>query len=150
MAWARDSAHAESFLRGLAERFPQDNLVQWVVLRTVRAHLLRTAVPYVLTGATLRGCIYPAYVRDEAYLAAKQGATAAAEFQKILDHRGLVGECEMGALAHLGIARASELQGDTIKARAAYQDFPTLWKDADADIPIYKQAKTEDAKLLSP
>jgi len=98
--------------------------VQSVVLPTVHAQielsqknpersieLLRTAAPYELTDASLKGCIYPAYVRGEAYLAAKQGTAAAAEFQKILDHRGLVGACETGALAHLGIARAYALQG---------------------------------------
>ena len=161
LAWAGDSEHAESLLNNLAERFPQDTLVQSVVLPTVHAQnelsrknpersieLLRAAAPYELTAASLGGCIYPAYVRGEAYLAAKQAAAAAAEFQKILDHRGLVGECETGALAHLGTARAYALQGDTVKARAAYQDFLTLWKDADPDIPIYKAAKAEYAKLL--
>jgi eukaryotic-like serine/threonine-protein kinase len=160
LAWAGDSEHAESLLNGLAGRFPQDTLVQSVVLPTVHAQielsrknpersieLLRAAVPYELTSASLGGCIYPPFVRGEAYLAAKQGAAAAAEFQKILDHRGLVGGCETGALAHLGIARAYALQGDTVKARAAYQDFLTLWKDADPDIPIYKAAKAEYAKL---
>jgi hypothetical protein len=81
------------------------------------------------------------------YLVAKQGAPAAAEFQKILDHRGIVLNEPIGALAHLGLARAYVLQGDTIKARTAFQDFLTLWKDADPDIPILKQAKAEYAKL---
>ena len=82
-----------------------------------------------------------------AYLAAHKGSEAAAEFQKILDHRGLVLNQPIGALAHLGLVRAYELQGDTAKARTAYQDFLTLWKDADSDIPILKQAKAEYAKL---
>ena len=86
-------------------------------------------------------------MRGEAYLAAHQGSEAAAEFQKILDHRGVVSNEPIGALAHLGLARAYVLHGDTTKARAAYQDFLTLWKDADPDIPILKQAKTEYAKL---
>ena len=98
-------------------------------------------------GAALNRCIYPAYVRGEAYLAAKQGTAAAAEFQKILDHRGLVGLCETGALARLGLARAYVLQGDTAKAKAAYQDFLTVWKEADPDIPVLIAAESEYAKL---
>ena len=158
--WADDTAHAESLLDGLAKRFPQDTLVQSVVLPTVQAQielvrknpersieLLRNAAPYELTNASLKGCMYPAYVRGEANLVAKQAAAAAAEFQKILDHRGLVGTCETNALARLELARASVLQGDTVKARTAYQDFLTLWKDADPDIPILKQAKAEYSKL---
>ena len=83
----------------------------------------------------------------EAYIASGQGAAAVAEFQKILDHRGLVQNCPTGALAHVGLARAYVLQGDTVKARAAYQDFLTLWKDGDPDIPILAAAKSEYAKL---
>jgi hypothetical protein len=102
-------------------------------------------------------CLYPTYIRGEAYLAAGQGKSAAAEFQKILDHNGIVWNCWTGALAHLGLARAYALdskssQGadaDAARTRAltAYNDFFTLWKDADPDIPILKQAKTEFAKL---
>jgi eukaryotic-like serine/threonine-protein kinase len=84
---------------------------------------------------------------SEAYLSEQQGQLAAAEFQKILDHRGIVLNEPIGALAHLGLARAYALQGDTAKAKSAYQDFLTLWKDADPDIPILKQAKAEYAKL---
>ena len=91
--------------------------------------------------------MYPVFIRGEAYLAAHQGPEAAAEFQKILDHRGIVVNSAMGALAHLGLARAYVLQGDTVKAKAAYQDFLTLWKDADPDIPILIAAKSEYAKL---
>ena len=86
-------------------------------------------------------------MRGESYLAAHQGGEAAAEFQKILDHRGIVVNGPIGALAHLGLARAYVLQGDTAKAKAAYQDFLTLWKDADPDIPILIAAKAEYAKL---
>jgi hypothetical protein len=75
------------------------------------------------------------------------GSAAAAEFQKIIDHRGIVTNFPLGALAHFGLARANVLQGDTVKAKAAYQDFFTLWKDADPDIPILKEAKAEYAKL---
>jgi eukaryotic-like serine/threonine-protein kinase len=90
---------------------------------------------------------YPVCIRGEAYLAAHQGSEAAAEFQKILDHRGLVINEPIGALAHLQLGRAYAMSGDTDKARAAYQDFLTLWKDADPDFPILNQAKAEHAKL---
>jgi len=99
------------------------------------------------------------YVRGEAYLAAGQGNAAAAEFQKILDHSGIVSNCWTGALAHLGVARANALQARTsqgadadaarVRALAAYKDFLTLWKDADPNIPILKQAKAEYAKLAA-
>jgi hypothetical protein len=102
-------------------------------------------------------CLYPTYIRGEAYLAAGQGNAAAAEFQKILDHGGIVWNCWTGALAHLGVARANALQSKNaqgadadaarVRALAAYKDFLTLWKDADPDIPILKQAKAEYAKL---
>ena len=87
------------------------------------------------------------YIRGDTYLAARQGAEAAADFQLILDHPGIIGNFPIGALAHLGLGRAYALMGDTPKAKAAYQDFLALWKDADPDIPILKQAKTEYAKL---
>jgi eukaryotic-like serine/threonine-protein kinase len=87
------------------------------------------------------------YVRGQAYLAKHQGAEAAREFQKIVDHPGITIGDAFSVLAHLGVARAHAMQGDTAKARAAYQDFLTLWKDADPDIPILNQAKTEYAKL---
>jgi eukaryotic-like serine/threonine-protein kinase len=83
----------------------------------------------------------------EAYLAARQGVQAAAEFQKILDHRGVVVNEPIGALAHLGLARAYVVQGENTKARAAFQDFFTLWKDVDSNLPILQQAKTEYARL---
>ena len=102
-------------------------------------------------------CLYHVYVRGEAYLAAGQGSAAAAEFQKILDHSGIVWNCWTGALAHLGVARANALQSKTmqgadadaarVRALAAYKGFLTLWKDADPDIPILKEAKAEYAKL---
>ena len=103
------------------------------------------AAPYELgfIGLTL----YPVYLRGEAYLAAHQGSAASAEFQKILDHACVVQNGPIGALAHLGLARAYAMQGDTAKAKAAYQDFLTLWKDADPDIPILIAAKAEYAKL---
>jgi len=91
-------------------------------------------------------CLYPTYLRGEAYLASRQEG-AAAEFQKIIDHPGLVWNCATGALAHLGLGRGYALAGDKAKARAAYQDFLTLWKDADPDIPVLKEAKAELARL---
>src|SRR5208337_951764 len=114
------------------------------------------AIPFT-PYATNISCLYPTYVRGEAYLAAGQGSAAAAEFQKILDHSGIVWNCWTGALAHLGVARANALQAKNstgadsdaarTRALAAYKDFLTLWKDADPDIPILKQAKAEYAKL---
>jgi serine/threonine protein kinase/tetratricopeptide (TPR) repeat protein len=91
--------------------------------------------------------MYPAYIRGEAYLRLHQGAQAAAEYQKILDHRGIVLNAPTAALSHLGLARAYALEGNTAKSKAAYQEFLTIWKDADSDIPIYQQAKSEYAKL---
>jgi Tfp pilus assembly protein PilF len=91
--------------------------------------------------------MYPVYVRGEAYLQAHSGAAAAAEFQKILDHRGVVVNFPLGALAHVGLARAYALSGDAPKAKTAYQDFFALWKDADPDIPILKESKAEYEKL---
>jgi serine/threonine protein kinase/tetratricopeptide (TPR) repeat protein len=162
LAWSGEESHAQTVLDELSARFPHGTLVQSVVLPTVQAQielsrknpeksleLLQAAMPYELTGSSLGGCVYPAYVRGEAYLALKNGVAAAAEFQKILEHRGLVGSCETGALAHLGIARAFALQGDTEKAKLAYQEFLTLSKDADPDIPILVAAKSEFTKLES-
>jgi tetratricopeptide (TPR) repeat protein len=114
--------------------------------------LLQMAVPYDF--ATPRtsihgnfGSLYPIYVRGQAYLSLHQGSEAAVEFQKILDHRGIVSIDPIGALAHLQLGRAFALSGDRTKAKAAYQDFLSLWKDADPDIPILKQAKAEYATL---
>jgi eukaryotic-like serine/threonine-protein kinase len=102
-------------------------------------------------------CLYPAYVRGEAYLAAGQGTEAAVEFQKIVDHTGTVWNCWTGALARLGVARANALQSRAakgaeadaarVRALAAYKDFLTLWKDADPDVPVLKEAKAEYTKL---
>jgi eukaryotic-like serine/threonine-protein kinase len=162
-ALAGDAAHALSLADDLAKRFPQDTVVQSVWLPTIRAQietgrknaarsieLLHAAAPYelgMLSSSAVNSCLYPVYVRSEAYLSEQRGADAAAEFQKILDHRGLLWNCGTGALAHLGLARAYVLQGDTAKAKAAYQDFLTLWKGADPDIPILIAAKSEYAKL---
>jgi len=101
----------------------------------------------MISGNAPNSCLYAVHIRAQTYLRAHQGQLAAAEFQKILDHRGLLWNCATGALAHLGLARAYVMQGGTAKARAAYQDFLALWKDADADIPILIAAKSEYAKL---
>ena len=95
-------------------------------------------------------CLYPVYIRGQAYLAAGKGSEAAAEFQKIVDHSGIVWNCWTGALARLGLARAYALSGDTSKAHAAYQGFLILWKDADANVPVLREAKAESAKLKTP
>ena len=93
------------------------------------------------------GSLYSIYVRGEVYLALHQGTEAAVEFQKILNHRGIVASEPIGALAHLQLGRALASSGDKVKARVAYQDFLTLWKDADPDLPILQRAKTEFAEL---
>ena len=106
--------------------------------------LLQAAGPYELGSF---GGLYPIFIRGAAYLAANHGSQAAAEFQKIPEHRGIVLNEPIGALAHLQIARAYAMEGNKGNARVAYQDFLALWKDADPDIPILKQAKAEYAKL---
>jgi tetratricopeptide (TPR) repeat protein len=105
---------------------------------------LAAAAPYELGVETQ---LDPSYLRGEAYLASGRGASAGAEFQRILDHPGVVCNSPIGALAHLGLGRAYALAGDTAKAKTAYQDFLALWKNADPDIPILKQAKTEYGRL---
>jgi serine/threonine protein kinase/tetratricopeptide (TPR) repeat protein len=108
---------------------------------------LEPALPYEFGNPPPGGTMYPPYVRGLAYLAQKNGPAAAAEFQKFLDHPGIVQNFLLGSLARLQLARAYAVSGDTAKAKAAYQDFLTLWKDADPDIPILKEAKAESAKL---
>jgi hypothetical protein len=113
--------------------------------------LLQRSAPYEMaspvTWSGLGGPFYPAYLRGAADLALHRGTEAAAEYQKILDHPGFMLACPVGALAHLGLARSYVVAGDTSKAKAAYQQFLTLWLDADSDIPILKQANAEVAKL---
>jgi serine/threonine protein kinase/predicted Zn-dependent protease len=162
LARAGDAAEAKRLADSLNKDFPQDTLMQGYWLPAIRSaielnaknpakamELLKTAAPYELGQCEpfQLGMMYPVYLRGQAYLVARQGKEAAAEFQKIVDHRGIVLNFPLGALARLGMARAYALQGDTAKARAAYQDFFALWKDADPDIPILKQAKAEYAKL---
>ncbi len=173
-AMAGDMARAESVAQDLNKRYPLDTQMQSLWLPAIRAQLalnrknpadalnaLQAAAPPIELGnidflANL-SCLYPTYIRGEAYLAAGQGKEGAAEFQKILDHSGIVWNCWTGALAHLGLARAKVLQARTsqgadadaarVRALSAYKDFLTLWKDADPDIPILKEAKAEYAKL---
>ncbi len=173
-AMAGDTARAESLAQDLGKRFPLDTQMQSIWLPSIQAQLalnkknpsgalnaLQAATSPLELGqiafVTNISCLYPTYVRGEAYLAAGQGSAAAAEFQKILDHSGIVWNCWTGALARLGVARANALQAKTsqgadadaarVRALAAYKDFLTLWKDADPDIPILKEAKAEYAKL---
>ncbi|MGA2648759.1 MAG: hypothetical protein ABSF15_29090, partial [Candidatus Sulfotelmatobacter sp.] len=173
-AIAGDTARAESLAQDLGKRFPRDTQMQSLWLPAIQAQLaldrknpasavtvLQAAASSIeLGGITFVNnisCLYPTYVRGEAYLSAGQGTAAAAEFQKIIDHSGIVGNCWTGALARLGVARANALQAknsqgadaDLARSRAlaAYKDFLTLWKDADPDIPILKEAKAEYAKL---
>ena len=157
LAVAGDRNRVRAIAEDLDKRYPESTVVQFIYLPTIRAQLalsnndaskaldaLRTTEPYDLS---VDGVLYPAYVRGEAYLSAGQGKEAAREFQKVLDHRGIVTNDPIGALAHLQIGRAYAVQGDTPKAKAAYQDFLALWKDADPDIPIFIAAKAEAAKL---
>jgi hypothetical protein len=157
----------------LNKRFPLDTQMQSLWLPAIRGKLALDrknpvdALNNLQAPASIEfgiiefvnnlSCLYPSYVRGEAYLAGGQGIAAAAEFQKILDHSGIVWNCWTGALAHLGVARANVLQAKTsqgadadaarVRALAAYKDFLALWKDADPDIPILKEAKAEKAKL---
>jgi tetratricopeptide (TPR) repeat protein len=168
LALSGDSSRSQALTEDLSRRFPEDTRVQFTYAPTLRAllalnhgqpskavELLQTAIPYEGGSPTTGGSefllgagnLYPAHVRGLAYLAAHQGAEAAAEFQKILDHRGIVISDPIGALAHLQLGRAYALAGDKTKAKSAYQDFLRLWKNADPDIPILRQAKAEYAKL---
>jgi serine/threonine protein kinase/tetratricopeptide (TPR) repeat protein len=172
-AMAGDTARAEPLAQDLGKRFPLDTQIQSLWLPAIQAQLALDKKNPALALNALQAasrvelgqinfainisCLYPTYVRGEAYLAAGQGSAAAAEFQKILDHSGIVWNCWTGTLAHLGVARANALQSRTsqgadadaarVRALAAYKDFLTLWKDADPDIPILKEAKAEYAKL---
>ena len=172
-AMAGDTARAESLAQDLGKRFPLDTQIQSLWLPAIRAQLaldkknlsLALNVPPVasplelgnLSFAINISCLYHVYVRGDTYLAAGRGKEAAAEFQKIVDHSGIVWNCWTGALAHLGVARANALHARTsqgadadaarVRALAAYKDFLTLWKDADPDIPVLRQARAEYAKL---
>ena len=172
-AVAGDTVRSASLARDLSRRFPLDTQLQSLWLPTIQAQLALDKKEPTVALANLHvtapvdraaiqflanvSCLYPIYVRGEAHLAAGNGVAALTEFQKILDHSGIVWNCWTGALVHLGVARANALQSRTsqgadadaarTRALAAYKDFFTLWKDADPDIPILKQAKAEYAKL---
>jgi tetratricopeptide (TPR) repeat protein len=162
LARAGDPAQAQRMANDLNKRSPLNTLLNRYWLPTIRAaieldrkhadkavELLQTASGYDLGNPHpfIAGTLYPIYVRGQAYLLARQGKEAAAEFEKIIEHRGVVLNFPISALAHLGLARAYAMSGDTGKAKTAYQDFFALWKDADPDIPILKKAKAEYAKL---
>lgn len=158
-----DASEAQKLTDDLAKRFPEDTEVQFNYLPSLRAQLalarnepsaainaLEIASPYKLGVPNQAGfapAFYPVYIRGQTYIAEKNAPAAASEFQKILDHRGIVFNELIGALAHLGLARAYTLKGDGARARAAYDDFFALWKNADSEVPILKQAKAEYAKL---
>jgi eukaryotic-like serine/threonine-protein kinase len=155
LAWAGDATRAQAVSADLAKRYPKNILISSYYVPTIRAvvelnrgnaaaalDLLKETIPY-----EAQYCMDAVYARGQAYVASHQGTAAAAEFQKMLDHRGLMNVCPLASLAHLGLGRARTLSGDTAGARTAYQDFFALWKDADPDIPILKEAKAEYAKL---
>ena len=159
------AAESERLAADLEKRFPEDTPVQFEYLPTLKAlsalahrapadaiERLQRAVPYdfAMPGTVFFakfGGLYPAYVRGRAYLAAHRGQEAETEFRKVLDHRGIVLADPIDALARLQMGRAYVVAGDLSKARSSYQDFFVLWKDADADIPVVKQARTEYGKL---
>jgi hypothetical protein len=165
LALSGDSSRSQTLANDLEKRFPEDSSVRFSYLPVLRGllalnhgepakaiELLQIAVPYELgtplcSAVGFFGNLYPVYVRGEAYLAAHKGAEAAAEFQKILDRRSIVVSDPIGALARLQLGRALVLAGDTGKAKAAYQDFLALWKEADSDIPVLRLARAEYGKL---
>jgi TolA-binding protein len=160
-----DFSRAQALADDLERRFPEDTSIRFSYLPVLHARvalshgdaskaieMLQVAVPHELGAPrssinALFGALYPIYVRGEAYLAAHKGTDAAAEFQKILDHHGIVVSDPIGALARLQLGRALVMSGDKAKAKTAYEDFLTLWKDADRDIPILTQAQAEYAKI---
>jgi len=162
LAQVGETARAKAIVEELEKSYPSQTVLKVYWLPTIKAAVelngnnstqalvfLEAAAPYELGEPPQfqLGTMYPAYIRGQAYLMAHNAAAAVAEFQKLLDHRGIVINFPLGALAHLGLARAYALSGETAKSRTAYQDFLALWKDADPDIPILKQARAEYAKL---
>ena len=162
LARVGDSAGAKAMIQELEKSNPSNTVLKLYWAPTLKAAMelnggsaaqalvfLEAAAPYELgePPPMTQGTLYPVYLRGEAYLQEHKGSEAAAEFQKMLNHRGILGNFFTAALAHLGLARAYEMSGDTAKAKTAYQDFFVLWKDADPDIPILKEAKAEYAKL---
>jgi serine/threonine protein kinase len=159
-ARAGDIGQAQKIADALSQESPLDTLIQYYYLPTIRAAMklhendpagavdvLRPAVKYELALPSSFNSLYPAYIRGLAYIQMGEGGLAAAEFQKLLDHPGIVGTEVIGALSHLQLARAQAMMGGQVAARKSYEDFFALWKDADSDIPIYRQAKVEYASL---
>jgi hypothetical protein len=167
LALAGDTAQSQALAADLDKRYPEDTSVRTNYLPALRAlamlragqplsaiEQLQAARPYELADPAINfvgsfGCFYPPFVRGQAYLAAHRAADAAAEFQRILEHRGLLLEDPLGAAVRVQLGRALAVSGDAAKAKAAYQDFLTVWKDADPDIPILAQAGAEYVKLQS-
>jgi predicted Zn-dependent protease len=162
LAYAKtgDTSRAESIAKELSQRLPNGTMFNNVWLPSIRAQIatsrdnpaeaikfLEAARPYDLEQEPPRPPLYPSYARGQAYLRAHQASAASSEFQKILDHRGIVGGLPIESLSQLGLARARAMSGDSSGARTAYQDFFALWKDADPDVPILKEAKAEYEKL---
>ena len=162
LAFARagDPQQAQKLADTIDQDHPLDTIIQNYCLPTIRAamnlhsndpaaavELLRPATKYELSSTDSFNALYPAYIRGLAYLQMGEGRLAVPEFQKVLEHRGIVRADVIGALAHLQLARAQKMMGDDSTARKSYEDFLNLWKDADPDIPIYEQAKAEYAKL---
>jgi hypothetical protein len=162
LAQLGETGRAKAIVEELEKSYPSQTVLKVYWLPTIKAAVelngnnstqalvfLEAAAPYELGEPPQfqLGTMYPAYIRGQAYLMTHNAAAAVAEFQKLLDHRGIVINFPLGALAHLGLARAHALSGETAKSRTVYQDFLTLWKDADPDIPILKEAKEEYAKL---
>ena len=164
LARSGDSTRPQKIADELEKENPLNIMIIGYWLPTIRASIeidhnnaeravqtLQVSAPYDLASPNppveFGSWVYPAFVRGEAFLKLHRGADAAAEFQKFLDHRGLIANCPLGALAHLQLGRAYAMQSNNAKAKAAYKDFLTLWKDADPDIPILKQAKAEYTRL---
>jgi tetratricopeptide (TPR) repeat protein len=164
LARSGDSARATVLADDLDRRLPRNTVLHGYWLPTIRAStalwrndapgaidFLRATSNYELAAPTpamnVGGTLYPVYVRGEAYLKLRRPREAAAEFQKIIDHRGIVLNFVTGALAHLQLGRALAMSGDAEGARKAYDDFFALWKDADHDIPVLKAARTEYTRL---
>ena len=158
LAMIGDAARAQAIMDDMTRRFPNDTMVQRVFIPVMKAWIeidrkdAEKAIAALEPTRTYEmgtvPAMLPVYTRGAAYLAAKRGADAAAEFQKIVDHRGVDPVDPVHALAKLGLGRAYVMTGDTAKAKSAYQDFFALWKDADPDVPLLKEAKAEYARLL--
>jgi tetratricopeptide (TPR) repeat protein len=160
-ARANDLTEAQKQADALEQAYPHATLILDYSLPTIRAavklrqgdpaaaiELLRPATKYEMAQDLPFDNLYPAYIRGLAYLQMKEGSLAAPEFQKLIDHPGIVGDFVTGAIAHLQLGRAQAMTGDYAAARKSYEEFLTLWRDADPDLPVYKEAKAEYAALI--